>query len=148
MSHPFKYRPEDSDVSGLEIVAEAKTIFHLLFLHYPHPSPGYKKKSDSNTNIYQWSRIPPCEIWNTNDPSGIQRTKMRKCKLCVTKNKHRNVGQYCITTCGEASATQVVKEIAFVSMYQQSNELWSKQRKMHPYLKVYVFLIFLYVYII
>jgi hypothetical protein len=37
----------------------------------------------------------------TLDPSGRKRTKMRKCKLCLSNNKRCNVGQYCVS-CGES----------------------------------------------
>jgi hypothetical protein len=37
----------------------------------------------------------------TQDPSGRKRTKMRKCKICIEREKRRDVGQYCMS-CGES----------------------------------------------
>jgi hypothetical protein len=37
----------------------------------------------------------------TKDPSGRQRMKMQKYKLCAANNKHRDIAQYCFY-CGES----------------------------------------------
>ena len=94
----LKYQPEDSDVSGFEIVAEAKSVFSSPTFAASSSSCSLQviwTLSDANGDSHHLVKYPV-----TKDPSGRQRTKMRKCKLCAAKNKRHDVGQYCIT-CAE-----------------------------------------------
>jgi hypothetical protein len=98
----LKYQPEDSDVSGFEIVAEAKSVFSSPTFAVSSSSSNLQEKVvirtllDANGVSHHLVKYVV-----TKDTSGRQRTKMRKGKLCVAKNKCRDVGQYCIT-CGES----------------------------------------------
>jgi hypothetical protein len=98
-SGPLKFLEEDVIEVKVPILIDGKTDFSSPTFQESSTEVKTLIRSLSDANGKKHCLVK-YEV--TKDPSGRQRTKMRKCKLCFTKNKkRRDVGQYCFT-CGES----------------------------------------------
>jgi hypothetical protein len=94
---PLRFLPEEVEVP---LIVDGKSDFSSPT--YPETASTEVKRVIRSLCDANGTKHNLVKYDITKDPSGRQRTKMRKCKLCVVKHgKRRDVGQYCFT-CGES----------------------------------------------